>query len=141
MAPIWDIQVTTAGARTFRVAGTTWQFPSAFLNRSAGSAQLMVRTPALIKASRLDHVQLFRLDKGRVASDYDGQDVSLRAGDLVFLDYGRPMTSRAGAFASSSLLLARHAAPARFRDGVLHGTVLEASTPAALLLGRHLDAA
>ena len=140
MTSIWDVRVTKAAERTFEFAGTTWQLPHAFLNRSAGSGQTMLRTRALISSSPLDHIQIFRLDKGQVAADYDGRQVDLRAGDIVVLDYMRPMRSKAGAFASSSLLLARDSAPARFKDGELHGCVLAAASPAGRLLGRHLDA-
>ena len=100
----------------------------------------MLRSRALIASSPLDHVQFFRLDRGQVVSDYDGRQVDLHAGDIVFLDYMRPMKSKAVAFASSSLLLSRDVVSARFQDGQLHGTVLTAATPAARLLGRHLDA-
>ena len=69
-----------------------------------------------------------------------GREATLAPGDLVFLDYQLAQSSRATAFRCATIALPRAMAPARFRNGHLHGIRVAAASPAGRLVGRHIDA-
>ena len=139
VASLYEVEVPKAREASFRVAGTTWQLPHGFLNSTRGSGFTLLRSPELVARSPVDILSVFRLRKGRVTAEYDGRSVKLRAGDLVMIDYAKPLRSRNSVFAADAVMVPRAFMPARARGGGHHGVVLAAASPVARLLGRQMD--
>lgn len=129
-----------ADAEAFVLDGRVFQLPGAFLHRVTASGHLLVREAALVAERPNDHVSLFRLDAGRVEADYGGSATVLNPGDLVWLDYGRPMASLASDFSATVAMVPRARAPRLLRDGKLHGAVLRARDGRARLVSGFVDA-
>ena len=139
VAALYEVRVPASREANFRVAGTTWQLPHGFLSSARGTGLTLLRSPERVAKSPIDVLSVFRLRKGRVSADYDGRSVKLGPGDLVMIDYARPVRSRTSAFAAEAVLVPRAFMPARAQGGGHHGIVLAAATPAARLLGRQMD--
>jgi hypothetical protein len=85
--------------------------PHAFLVQVRSVALVLRRPAALIARSPIDNVEFFCCREGHVAAEYDGVASAIEAGDLVFVDYRKPITSHATAFASVALSLSRDNQP------------------------------
>jgi AraC-like DNA-binding protein len=140
LAPMYEVALPPGDtADNFAVTGTTYMLPHAFAVQVSSVALILRRPPALIARSPIDNVEFFLCREGSVAADYDGASVTIEAGDLAFVDYRKPVTSHASAFASVALSLTRDKVPSLFRSGEMHGVVLRANQPVTRLLAHALD--
>ena len=141
LAPMYEVMLPPGdAAESFAMTGTTYMLPHAFLVQVRSVALILQRSAALIARSPIENVEFFLCRNGHVAAEYGGPHLAIETGDLVFVDYRKPISSHATAFDSTALSLNRDKVPSLFRSGEMHGVVLRANRPATRLLTHALDA-
>ena len=131
---LFDIRLPEGGdAAAFTVRGHTWQLPTAILTSVARSGVELRRDAEFILKNPVDI-------GGSMRAICDDRDVEIHPGDVMFMDYSRPVHTIAQAdYANVTVMFTRTSGPALFRNGALHGSVLRADRPEVRLLQAHLQ--
>jgi AraC-like DNA-binding protein len=116
----------------------TWQLPQAVLARVESVAQTLERGPGEI-ARGGDQLVIYLQMKGELEARYGGRARSVRAGDVVILDYAQDTVSEATDFAIIYLMIPRDRAPPLFLAPGAHGTHFAAGSAAGRLICRTVE--
>jgi AraC-like DNA-binding protein len=118
----------------FTLSTRTYATPQGVLMRCQGTTFIMSRGPALI-ARGADQLLIFLQTEGSVDAEYAGQRSRWQAGDVVIVDYARPLHSVATDYGNLMIVLARESAPAELLALEPHGLIFPRASGAARLIG------
>jgi hypothetical protein len=138
MADLYDVsEVVDQGRSDFITRTTVTLFGKGTVGRGYSVGQTMRRTPATIRRTGLDLINI-ALNFSPVVGDAAGKDVRVQPGAVQFRDMAFPSASHVERVDLINLMVPRGAAPAWMQDGVLHGLVLAPDTAAGRLLASHM---
>ena len=112
---------------------------NALFMETGSDAQIMVRSPQLIRANECDYLSIGLMQAGEHRADQDGMSVILKPGDIVLSHQARPSSGAYSSFKSLRLHLPRSMAPAFMRYRDVNGVVLNGARPGTRLLAHHVE--
>lgn len=118
----------------FRLSSRSYATPQAVLMRCEGTAFTMTRGPALIERGA-DQFVIYLQVEGSLESDYGGRLGRREAGDVVIIDYARPLHSVATDYANLNIMVARDSVPKTLLGLDPHGLAFPCGSGAARLIG------
>jgi AraC-like DNA-binding protein len=121
------------GGRLFHGTIESRPMGSLAIGATSFNAQRYLRAKKHIIKSDIDQYLLQLFTSGSLLGDFDGNDVSVRAGDICIGDNLRPIKSQTTIGSTISVAIPRSMVEANIR-GRLHGVVLRAENPTTRLL-------
>jgi AraC-like DNA-binding protein len=135
---LYRLEISGPAAANFASHAVTYQLPRAVLASVASVAQALSRGPAEI-ARGGDQFVLYLQLTGDLDATYGGQRRKIGPGDVVIIDYGREIVSRASDFEIIYLLVPRDRVPSQFLAPAAHGAVFTAVSGRGQLLSRSIE--
>jgi len=113
-------------------------FGEMILGATSFNSQLCRRTRRNIAHEPLDSYIMQLILSGPYTGDFNGTSVSVRPGDIFFLDLDQPLDSRKEPGERLSLVIPRHEIQRMFPNRNLHGHVLSSDWAATRLLSHYI---
>lgn len=128
---IFDSTLEADDAKSFHAEMGVFHLGDLLFGRTSLGMQRFARTPRMIRRDGLDHFLVQIYSKGGYRGDADGEPIDLHAGEISVLDLAKPLSSKADAADTLSLMIPRNMLDPLLITDALHGSVLR-GTPATL---------